>query len=207
MLGRGSTEERVAAIVLAAGGSSRMGRPKQLLLWRGKTLLQHVVDIVSLSAVDDIVIVLGAAAKEVTASLSLPPRARTVINEEYCLGQATSLRKGLAAASGARAAIIVLGDEPNLSASTIELILRERFDHPKSIIRTVYSGQAGHPVLLPREVWAQIAGEGDEGARVLIAARPDLVVDVPVGGGKPTDVDTPEDFDELAGKSPSPPEI
>lgn len=196
--GSTSSIERITAIVLAAGKSTRMGRPKQLLTWGGKPLLQHVVDTAARSPVDELVVVLGAAADEVMASLDLPPRVRIEINPDYELGQATSLRVGLGAAKDAHAALILLGDEPDMRLDAINLVLKRWQDCGRAIIRPTYSGRPGHPVLLARETWEEILVSGDEGARSLMQRRPELVDDMPVPFERPSDVDTPDDFVELS---------
>lgn len=197
--GRGT----VAAIVLAAGGSSRMGQPKQLLRWRGKTLLQHVVDAVQQASVSEVVIVLGAAADEVMATLRLPAGARIVINPAYGEGQGGSLRVGLQETKAAAGALIVLADEPDIDPTVIDLVLERWREGTRPIVRATYDGLPGHPVVLGRAVWDELSEEGDEGARSLIERRPDLVEDVAVARLRPMDVDTPEDLEDL-GTRPGP---
>jgi molybdenum cofactor cytidylyltransferase len=178
-----------------------MGQPKQLLRWRGETLLQHVVDTVHRSSVSEIVIVLGSAADEVLATLKVPPNARAVVNPAYRDGQGGSLRVGLAEARDADGALIVLADEPDIDAAAIDLVLARWRKGERPIARAIYEGRPGHPVLLGRTVWAELPGEGDEGARSLIERRPDLVEDVEVPLPRPKDVDTPRDLDDLLASS------
>lgn len=157
-----------------------MGRPKQLLLWRDKTLLQHVVDRIERTSVFQIVIVLGAAADKVIATLRLPAGALVVTNPEYQQGQGGSLRVGLAEAKDADGALIVLADEPEIDAAAIDLVLERWRSGNRPIVRASYDGSSSHPVLLGRAVWDELSGEGDEGARSLIERRPELVEDAAI---------------------------
>lgn len=198
-----TSEERrsgdVAVVVLAAGLSSRMGRPKQLIRFEGKTLLAHVVDAAAASLADEVVVVLGHRAAEARAAISTPPeRVRMAVNPEYERGQASSLVTGLRACSDpVVAAAIILGDQPRIVPSMIDAAIEAWRGSDRSAVRTLYRGTPGHPVVLGRDVWDLIYGEGDEGARALLAARRDLVADLEVDVEPPIDVDTPPDVDAL----------
>ncbi len=198
----GSTGRRsgpVAVVVLAAGLSSRMGRTKQLILFKGKPLLRHVVDAAASSVADEIVIVLGHRADDVRDAIApLPARARVVVHEDYGQGQASSLLAGLRASSDtARAAVVVLGDQPQLDPSIVNAAIGHWRNLQPPVVRTLYRRTPGHPVVLDREIWPLIANEGDEGARRLMAERPDLVTDLEVNEPPPIDVDTPDEVATL----------
>ncbi len=110
----------ISGIVLAAGSSSRLGRPKQLLELAGKLVLQHVVDAAAAAPLDEILVVLGHSAGEVADRLALPAHGRVVLNPDHALGQSTSLQAGLrAAAPGADAAVVLLGDQPGIRPEAI----------------------------------------------------------------------------------------
>jgi molybdenum cofactor cytidylyltransferase len=196
----------VSGVVLAAGVSSRMGRPKQLLEVAGRPLLQHVVDAALASRLDEVIVVLGHCADEVAAALTLGGRARAIANPEFADGQITSLRCGLAAANpAARAAAILLGDQPSLRSQAIDDMVAAFLAAGVRAARPVYpdaGGRPGHPVLLAREVFRELdALRGDQGARSLFSERSSGVLEVPVAGDPPPDIDTPEDFARIA---PSP---
>lgn len=189
----------IVGIVLAAGTSSRLGRPKQLLPHRGRPLVQHAVDAALESGVDEVVVVLGHAAAAVREALEGSDRLRIVVNPAYEEGQATSLMTGLAAApEEARAAVVLLGDQPGISPGHIRSILRCYAETAGPVVRARYGEAPGHPVLLDRSVWeAVMAITGDRGARDLLRQHPEWVVDVPLGPHPPPDVDTEEDYRRL----------
>lgn len=196
--------ERLSGIVLAAGAASRMGRAKQLLEIGGRPLLQHVVDAAAASCLAEIVVVLGHEADAVRAALALParPRCRVVVNPGYREGQASSLRVGLAAAApGARAAAILLGDQPFVSAQRIDRVARafQGAGRPaaRPFDRTATGEEVpGHPVFVDRSLWPALAVlRGDEGARALFALHPGWVHAVALGDAPPLDVDRDVDLE------------
>jgi molybdenum cofactor cytidylyltransferase len=191
-------KQRVAGVVLAAGSSSRMGRPKALLPYRGKPLLQHVIDLAA-PAFAEVIVVLGHGAAEIRAALSLPPHARAVLNPDFGSGQASSLRTGLAAAgTDAAAAIVLMGDQPGIRADAIRRVFNEHERSGAPVVRVTYAGIPGHPVLLDREVWPELAAaSGDVGARDWIKRHPDRVATVALPFPPPLEVDTEEDYRRL----------
>jgi molybdenum cofactor cytidylyltransferase len=212
---------RIAGIVLAAGRATRMGSPKQLLELGDRTLLQHVVDHALASSLDELVVVLGAEADAVEASLALPysGRARIVRNPDYATGQASSLRAGLAGLGAAiDAAAVLLGDQPGVEATTIDGVLDAWRGSRARIVRPIYSQRhrrspdsderiPGHPVILAREIWPALADlGGDEGARGLIARHPDWLEAVEIDSEAPDDIDTPEDYQRRRNTRHSPPD-
>jgi molybdenum cofactor cytidylyltransferase len=191
-------EEVISGIVLAAGTSSRLGRPKQLLELGGRPLLQYVIDALSRAGMDEIVIVLGHEADRVAAALELPATARTAFNPDYAEGQSTSLRAGLAAAApGSDACVVVLGDQPSLAPDSIRQVVQAFVDGDSSIVRAMWEGTPGHPVVFARSVWPELSGlTGDSGARDLLIRRSD-VREVEMGSSPVVDVDTWSQYEEL----------
>ncbi len=194
----------IAGVVLAAGTSSRLGRPKQLLELQGKTVLQHVVDAAGSAGLDEVLVVLGHLADEVRGSLSLPARARVVVNADYAAGQSTSLRAGLAALedSPAEAAVVLLGDQPLVREEAIRAVAQAFRETGASVVRARYGARIGHPILLARRVWRSARElQGDVGARGLIGeladVEPQRVQDVELAGPAPEDIDTPEQYERL----------
>jgi CTP:molybdopterin cytidylyltransferase MocA len=178
-------------MVLAAGGSTRFGSPKQLAELEGKPLLQHAVDAIAAAAVDDLVVVLGAEAPAVTAAVD-PLPGRFVLCDDWERGQAASVRCGLSALSACDRVVVTLGDEPGVHASLIDAVLSAAGD---GSARAVYDGRPGHPVVLGPDLIAR-AGElaGDRGFR-------DLLHDMPTFEAghlaDPRDIDTPQDLEEM----------
>ncbi len=189
----------VVALVLAAGAGTRMGRPKQLLPVGGRPMLQHAVDAAAAGGLGELVVVLGHAAGEVAAALVLPPGARTVVNDRHAEGQATSLAAGLAAMpADAAAALVLLGDQPEVRPHAVRAVVAARRPGGPPMLRAAYRGRPGHPVLLERALWPEVAElRGEGGGRVLAARDPAALGLVEVGGDPPEDVDTPEDHERL----------
>jgi molybdenum cofactor cytidylyltransferase len=186
----------ISGIVLAAGSSTRMGRPKALLPLAGRPMLQHVLDAAEASPLDEVVVVLGPDAGEVWASLRPGPRTRAAVNLRAAEGQSTSLHAGLRAADvDAEAAVMLLGDQPEIRRDALGAVI-EAFRRGRGpVVQAVYGGRPGHPVLFARDAWPDLeAATGDEGARRVVAASPGRVHRVEVGGDPPEDVDTEDDY-------------
>ncbi len=191
----------MSAVILAAGSSSRMGRPKQLLALGDRPLLQHVVDEAVASKAGEVVVVLGHRAEEIAAAIEDRGSARVVVNDEHESGQGSSLRVGLAAvATHAGAAAVLLGDQPGVCSGLIDRVVEAFLAGEKPAARPVYGGDggrrvAGHPVVLARSLWPRLTElDGDEGARGLLAEHPQWLLEVEVEGEPPADVDTLEDY-------------
>ncbi|MDQ6802312.1 MAG: nucleotidyltransferase family protein [Acidobacteriota bacterium] len=184
----------ITAIVLAAGQGSRLGKRKQLMPLNGKPLLQHALDRVNESAVDDIVVVLGAFADEIRKQIKFN-RERIVINPDYERGMSTSLQAGLRAVGDAEAAIIALGDQPFVEAKTIDALVEEYRRSQSPIVVPTYDGRRGNPVLIDRSLFERAMEiRGDVGFRAVFGK--DKVAEVPVSdSGVIIDIDTMEDFE------------
>lgn len=182
-------------VVLAAGASRRLGRPKQLLELEGRPLLQHVLDAASAASPAQIVVVLGHFASEIEASIELPAGAGVTINHDYATGQASSLRAGIGALGERLArAVIVLGDQPRVTTDAIRAVALAA----GPIARATYGAAPGHPVAFDRELWPQLtAVDGDRGARDLLERHASRVTPVELGGEPPSDVDTDDDYRRL----------
>jgi len=191
---------RSAGIVLAAGASSRMGRPKQLLEVGGRPLLEGVVAEACDSSLDEVLVVLGANADAILDRVDFG-RATPLLNPDHATGMASSLRAGLAAlAPDVERAVIILGDQPAVSASMLEDLLELQATSGLPAAALSFGGLLHPPVVLRRELWGDLQSlEGDVGCRAVIRARPELVAPMPCGGDlrHPVDVDTPEDYAKL----------
>jgi nicotine blue oxidoreductase len=189
----------VSAIVLAAGGGSRFGGGKLLARLGGQPIIEAVLDNLLDAPVDEVIVVVGADAKglrEVCERYGV----RTVDNEEWELGQSTSVLAGLRACGAeTQAAVVLLGDQPLVGAGAVDRLVAAFAEGAKVAVAT-YGGKRRNPVLFAREVWPLLEAElaGDEGARSVLKQHPELVVEVPCEGvGDPTDVDTREDLRRL----------
>jgi 2-haloacid dehalogenase len=189
----------ISGLILAAGTSSRLGRPKQLLQFHGRPLLQHVVDAAAGAGLAEVVIVLGREAGRVEAALELPPGARTVLNPDYLEGQASSLRTGLdSLAADAEAAVILLGDQPGVTSDMIRAAVAAFLSGRAPVVRARFGDTPGHPVVVARGEWGRWRRlAGDAGARTAMDAAPELVAHIDLGPRPPQDIDTQSDFDDL----------
>ncbi len=188
----------ISAILLAAGESKRMGRPKQLLEWQENTLLQHCLESIMRSAVDETILVLGHEADRIGARL--PPLPLTiVINPDYRQGMASSLRRGLLSMDpGSEAFLVLLADQPGIAPEIINTVIRafRQADPKRGIVRPVYRGRPGHPVLFGAQYLQEALHlRGDVGARRIVANHPADVLEINVEDAAVLqDVDTPEEY-------------
>jgi molybdenum cofactor cytidylyltransferase len=187
----------IAAVVLAAGFARRMGRQKLLLEFKGKAVVRWSVEAV-LSHVADCVVVTGQDDAGVRATLS-GLAVRYAVNARPQDGQGSSIAVGIAALKPwTSAAVIVLGDQFRTPADVLPALLTAHARSHKSVVVPSYRGTRGTPVLFGSDVFPELrALRGDEGARAVVAARPERVEVVPLDIAMPADVDTPEDFARL----------
>jgi len=194
-------EPFVTGLVLGAGGSQRLGRPKQLLDYGGGTLLGHVVDVALQCRFDQTIVAIGGFADEVRERVDLAG-AEVVVNEAYGAGCSSSIAAALAALDPrCEVLVLMLGDQPGVSADTVARLLAGRGGAALAVCR--YEDGRGHPIAFDRSVLAALAElHGDKGVWRLLDQRADEVAEVPIAGPIPLDVDTPEDYravlDELA---------
>ena len=193
------SSNRVAALVLAAGASSRMGRPKQLLDWGGRPLVRVAAEVALAAQLSPLLVVVGGAQAEVADALAGLPL-RIVGNPDYAAGQSTSLRAGIAALDhDVDAVVVLLGDQPYVTAAIVEQIVAEWQASGAAIVAPTYAGQRGNPVLFARAVFPDLlAIQGDQGARAVIAADRGRIRLVAFDDPRPlADIDTPEDYERL----------
>ncbi len=186
----------IAVIILAAGRSARMGEHKLLLPLAGKPLLAWSLDVACASSARPVILTLGRAAEAVTTALPPGPYS-TIVNARYAEGMSGSLALAIRQlAPAVRGAIILLGDQPFMPASAIDAVLGVARAQPESIVMGAYGSQRGHPVYLPRRVFAQLlALRDDEGARSVIAREREEVALVTITSQHAMfDVDTLDDY-------------
>jgi molybdenum cofactor cytidylyltransferase len=197
---------QIAAVILAAGRSSRMGRNKLLLDLDGKPILCHAVDQALQAGLSDIVVVTGHQASKVKTVLGERP-VKVIEAREHRLGMSASLKAGIRALGPkTEAALVMLGDMPQVSAPLIRcLIAAYNPLEGRSIVVPTIDGKRGNPVLFDRRFFEEmLALEGDVGARHLIGAHDDQVAELAVDDAAVfTDVDTPEAYDQLLAKAVS----
>lgn len=188
-----------AIVILAAGGSSRLGRPKQLLLYRQKTLVERIVDEALLTALP-VVVVTGAAAEEVAAALQ-NKKVVLLYNTDWQSGMASGIAAGVATVLSfnkqLQKIILAVCDQPFVTAALfLELVTVQR-QTGKGIVACRYAGTAGTPVLFTQSYFEELKNlSGKEGAKKLLKIHTNDVATVPFPQGS-IDVDTEEDYQNL----------
>ena len=186
----------VTGLVLGAGGSKRLGRPKQLLPYGDRTLLEHALDTARACNFNQLVVPIGGAADEVRERVDLTG-AEVVVNYAYGSGCSSSIAAALSAVDPrCEVLVLMLGDQPGVTPATVQALLEGRGDAPLAVCR--YDDGRGHPLALHRSVFAQLANlHGDKGVWRLLDERAGDVVEVPIAGPVPLDVDTREDYEAV----------
>lgn len=182
--------------MLAAGMSRRMGSPKQLLRMGDRMLLEHVLANARASEVQEIVLVLGAAAEELQRQIPTSDL-KVIVNPDYEQGMGTSLRTGLAALSPTfKGALVVLADQPFVRPETLNRLIAAREETGAQITLPLYRGFRGNPALLDRSVFPEVMSLfGDVGCRAIFGDHIQGIQKVEVGDpGILLDIDTEEDL-------------
>jgi CTP:molybdopterin cytidylyltransferase MocA len=191
----------VAALVLAAGASSRFGSPKALAQFEGRPLLEHVLDAVREAGIDEIVVVLGHAADEIEDGIDWLSERRVRNPDPRHL--ASSLQVGIAAITEidppVRGVVIALGDQPRTRPEVIRALIGAARTTDRPVVVPHYSdGGGANPVFVRASAFELVdEATGDRGLGPMLSEDPDIVLEVPVSGSNP-DVDTPADLVELA---------
>ena len=191
----------VAAIVLAAGASHRLGQPKQLLEFQGETLLARAARIAAEAGASPVLVVLGAHFEAMQASASAAP-AILIFNEQWQQGIATSIHAGIRSinklAPSAAGALIMACDQPRVTASHLRALVDEfESQAATAITASVYQNTRGIPAVFPRSMFSSLTAlTGDKGARALLAHPPCQLFEIQLAGGE-IDIDTPSDLAQL----------
>jgi len=174
-------ETKVSTIILAAGQSTRMGYPKALTQFEGRSFLHTVMGHFEQVGMDDILVVLGHEAQRIRRELRLP-QSRLVINENYKMGQFSSFQVGVRALSEDIAgAFLALVDQPQIGADVIRSVLASFSANPEQIVIPAYRGKRGHPTLFPRRLFEEIsAAPTSISARDILAAHQADILEVDV---------------------------
>ena len=189
-----SRTDAVCGLVLGAGGSRRLGQAKQLLPYGEGTLLGHVVGVARSCGFAQTIVAIGGAADEVRASVDLTGT-DVVVNDAYGEGCSSSVAAALGAVDErCDILVLMLGDQPDVTAETVAALLAGRGGAPLAVCR--YHDGRGHPIAVSRSVFGELANlHGDKGVwRMLDRGDP---VEVRIAGRIPLDVDTPEDYEAV----------
>jgi molybdenum cofactor cytidylyltransferase len=191
-------DRRVAGIILAAGQSTRLGRPKQLLDICGRSVIRRVAEAALPSGLDPVIVVVGNAGMEIERELA-GLDVQTVLNPDFAAGQSTSMRVGLHALSDdIDAVLFLLGDQPTITPSIISAVIGAYRRSGAGIVQARYRGAAGHPVVFDRSLFDALdAVTGDRGARQVIARHPELVQFADMDRDAPLDIDTEADYERV----------
>lgn len=192
----------VSGVVLAAGMSRRLGQPKQLVRVNGKTLIEIALDTALRSRLADVTVVISPEMLETVRSAATNS-VHVVVNEHARRGQSSSLRLGIKAVPcESRAAIVLMVDQPLVTPAILDKLVETWEETQPLAVVPMYAGIRGTPALLSRSLFAQISElEGDIGAREILRRNADCVAKVEVGHlGRPLDIDTPEDLQQLKGE-------
>ena len=199
---------RVSGVVLGAGSSRRLGRPKQTLPLGDTTLLGWVVRDVEASSLDQVIVVVGGSEDEARAGLTLT-RAEVVSNSAYASGCASSLLAGMDTAGDCDALMLVLGDMPGVDAGVIDAVRADWDRHQAWAAVTDYQGTPGHPFVFSAAAFPTLRGlHGDKAVWKILDAQPERVRRIPVDRPLPADVDTWDDYLDVCrtfGFTPAPP--
>ena len=188
--------DKVTGLVLAAGGSLRLGRPKQLLPYGGATLLDHALDTGRACGFEQIVCVLGGGSAAIRETVDLAG-IDVVENDEFAAGCSSSIAAALAAVDPhTDVLVLLLADQPGVTPAAVAALLEGRAAAP--LAACLYEDGRGHPLAFARSVFPDLqALHGDKGVWKLLDRRAHDVADVPVAGRVPPDVDTWEDYEAV----------
>ena len=171
----------LAAVILSAGASSRMGRPKALLPYREGTFLGHLIDVTRDPRIGVTRVVLGAGAEEIRAAAKLDP-SLVALNKEWEKGQLSSIRAGLRSLEGTEIDGIVLCpvDHPLVSARLVGELVARFYEGKKTIVLPTFNGRRGHPAIFSKTLFGELlAAPVDKGARAVVWAHAGDVLEVP----------------------------
>ena len=187
----------VTGLVLAAGGSSRLGQPKQLLPYGAATLLDHVIDTARGCRFDQLLCVIGGAADEIRSTVGFDG-VEVVENPGFGEGCSSSIAAALGAVDErCDVLVLMLGDQPGVTAETVATLLAGRDDAP--IAACAYSDGRGHPLAFSRGLFGELrALHGDKAVWKLLDRHAGEAADVRVDGPVPRDIDTWDDYAQIA---------
>jgi molybdenum cofactor cytidylyltransferase len=185
----------VTGLVLAAGGSMRLGEAKQLLPYRGRTLLDATLDMARACDFDQLLVTLGGSASAVRTQVDLSGTT-TVANPDFSSGCGSSISAAVTVAQAADGLVLLLGDQPGVRASDVRQLIDAAAETPIGVCR--YADGMGHPFWFRRDVFGELATlHGDKAVWKLLHSGRFGVAELPVDGPVPIDVDTRDDYERL----------
>jgi molybdenum cofactor cytidylyltransferase len=195
-----NTTSAIGAIVLAAGASTRMGQPKQLLHFQGRSLLHHTVEVVVASVCKPIIVVLGAYAEKMRQEVNQLP-VMVVENPQWYEGMGASIQVGMTALNATseeiEGVVLTLCDQPFVSSDVINQLVAAYHSTGQGIIASEYAGTLGVPALFSRKFFLDLMNlQPTSGAKQVIKKYSHEVFPVPFAAGA-IDIDTPQDYEEL----------
>ncbi|PWT91122.1 MAG: hypothetical protein C5B54_05915 [Acidobacteria bacterium] len=189
----------VSGLILAAGASSRLGQPKQLLPYRGTTLLEWAVrKYESCSALDEVVVVLGANADDVRQRVNFG-KSKTVVNAATAQGCSASYRVGIGACNpDVEALVVLLSDQPGVETDTVQKVVAGWREEGSKIVLASYRGRRGHPMLFSHELFdSMLTLHGDKAVWKLVDQHPEWVREIFIDSDLPKDINTWDDYKAL----------
>jgi molybdenum cofactor cytidylyltransferase len=193
-------QSTTGVIILAAGASVRLGTPKQLLQYRAENLLRHTVKVAIASGCRPIVVVLGAQAERLATEVQQLPVC-VVENKRWPDGMSSSIQTGLTVLQSlqpsVRAAVMLLCDQPFVTASLIQQLIKVQYRTEKLIVASEYANTVGIPALFSRDLFPVLmALQADRGARYMLQTHAQAVARVLFPLGE-IDIDTPSDYEKF----------
>jgi molybdenum cofactor cytidylyltransferase len=189
----------VSGLLLAAGASTRLGQPKQLLPFKDGILLGWVVrQVESCSALNEVVVVLGNTADEVRKQIQFG-RSKVVENRSVGEGCSASYSVGIVALDvSSEAMVVLLGDQPGVTPAIVEQVVESWKNEGGKIVLANYQGRKGHPVLFSKEMFPYLVGlHGDKAVWKIVDQHPEWVREVPIDHPYPRDINTWEDYEAV----------
>jgi molybdenum cofactor cytidylyltransferase len=191
----------IVAVILSAGESSRMGRPKALLPIDGVRFVEKIVSALKSTDVGNIIVVLGHNAEEMRQKISDLP-VTILINHDYKQGQLSSLQVAIShlesssEGSPVDGILVHLVDHPYISATLVDLMIKRFYETKKLIVVPRFQGRRGHPVIFARALFSELLAAGpDQGAKPVVHAHRDDTLEIDTGDeGVLIDIDTPEEY-------------
>ncbi len=188
----------IVGIVLSAGESSRMGRPKALLPIEGQTFLERIVAALKKTQVGKIIVVLGHDAENMTREIKHLP-VEVLINSDYQLGQLSSLQtavRHLQSDEHCDGMLVHLVDHPYIDGKLVDLMIERFYESTKLIVVPRYQGKRGHPVIFSRSLFGELLDAPiEQGAKAVVNAHAKETLEIAAGDeGVTIDIDTPDEY-------------